>query len=481
MTFWDPESIRKICAGSWVTKARPEAVLAGLSIDSRTLARGELYVALRGAMHDGHAFVADAATRGAPLIIVDDPDASPVATLPASVPVLAVADTGQALLEIAGAYRDTLERTRIIAVTGSVGKTTVVRLLETVLAHAMRGRASPKSFNNAVGVPLTLLSAQPDDAYLVCEVGTSAPGEIDQLASILRPDVAVITAIARSHLEGLGDLAGVASEKASLLPHVQPGGLAVVTADTELLDPMLASMPEVLRVGRAEKADLRLASVTQSASGLIFRADDTTMWEVPLFGAHNAHNALIAVAVARRFGMDDDSIRNALTTAQPASRRMQRREIDGVHVLDDAYNANPDSVIAALDTLSSLEIGAERRVAVLGDMLELGDATEAAHREIADHVLRLGNIDLVVVVGHHGLHLAERLGRDWPEDRYVLVSDLDRAQSRPVAALLQRGDLVLLKGSRKIGLERVIDELERRPARRDAAARAKAAGSGVTG
>lgn len=495
MTFWNPDTIRASCGGTWLARCPappPTAtgvsaapVIPGLSTDSRAIRPGQVFLALSGDKYDGHSFLRDVVHAGASMLIIDNPGAIPVGGLPKPVGIVKVGDTKKALLKLAAAYRKTLAKTRVIAVAGSNGKTTTTRLIHAILSTRMRGTSSPKSFNNDVGVPLTILSARENDQYLLCEVGTNAPGEIATLAQAVQPDIAVITSIGREHLEGLGSLDGVAREEASLLSHLRPGGIAVVTADAPALTEHLKVVPNVVTFGREGHADLRLTAVEHSLSaecpGLRFVVNDRASYTLPLIGEHNALNALAAIAVARRLGVPDDQIALALTTATAPDMRLQRLTIGGVNIINDAYNANPESMIAALKTLVALGGNATRRIAILGDMLELGPAGIDAHREIGQTILDLGSrgtpggsvgggggIDSVIIVGHLGLHTAERLGRGgggvpgWNSDRYTLVSDLDAGQAAPVANLLRPGDLVLLKGSRRMRLERIIEALKQR-------------------
>ena len=449
--------------------------LNGLSTDSRSVKPGQVFLALRGDRFDGHAYLRDAVRCGASLLIIDNPSAVPhggflgVDGNPAPVGIIRVAETGKALLRLAAAYRKTLETTRVIAVAGSAGKTTTTRLIEALLGSRLRGSASPKSFNNAVGVPLTILSAQSSDQYLICEVGTNAPGEIAVLGQIVEPDLAVITSIGREHLEGLGSIEGVVKEEAAILSYLRPGGVGVVTADAPGLAEYLKCVPNVVTFGKSEHADLRLTAVEHVAEadggGIQFTVNDRASYRAPLLGEHNALNSLAAIAVAKRLGIPDEAIAEALAAAKGPEMRLQRLSIGGIEVINDAYNANPESTLGALRTLAQVGKGARRRVAILGDMLELGQAAPDAHREVGQAILELGTIDLVVIVGHLGLYTAERLGREpdgWSDERYVLVSDLDRGQAARVAALLEPGDAVLLKGSRRMRLERVVEALRER-------------------
>lgn len=489
MTFFTPTNLKSVCGGTWIARATgaPAPNLAGVCIDSRQVRPGHVFIAIRGDTHDGHAFVADALNKGAGMAIVDSEAAldAPPAVAGAwrqvaaanHADILLVPDARKALLRLAAAYRKVLASTRIIAVTGSAGKTTTVRLIDAMLSGSLRGRANIKSFNNDIGVPLTLLSADPGDQYLVCEIGTSAPGEIGRLAAIADPDVAVITCIGRAHLEGLGSIEGVAREKASLLTHLRPGGLAVAPADGGggaqaaaacILADVLRCVPQVVTFGRSDEADLRLTRfdhvLADDALRARFEVNGRSTFQSPLIGEHNALNALAAIAVARRFGVADDAIAAALTAFSSPEMRLQRLQVGGVSVLNDAYNANPESTAAALRALSGIDAAGDgRRIAILGDMLELGEHAPSAHREVAELILALGNIDMVVAVGHHMLNAAERLMRDWPHERCEIISDLTPQQARRIAGLLRPGDTVLIKGSRRMRLERIVEAINAAP------------------
>jgi UDP-N-acetylmuramoyl-tripeptide--D-alanyl-D-alanine ligase len=491
MTFWTPENLRAATGGSWVVrppeielpKDRPadmpppplHAPVSGLSTDSRSLRPGQVFVALRGENHDGHLYLQQAAAAGAPILIVDRTDGVPEGGFAPACGVLRVADTGKALLRIAAAYRQSFKQTKVIAVCGSNGKTTTTRLIDHVLRQQFRGSASPKSFNNSVGVPLTIVAAQPTDQYLVCEVGTNAPGEIAALAEVVNPDIAVIVSIGREHLEKLHDLAGVAKEEAAILAGLRARGCAIVTADSPELQAHLGKIAQLITFGKNPSANLRVADIRQSASGLSFSVNGRLPVRLPLLGEHNAVNALAALAVARRMGMDEHKAALALATAPGAEMRLQLRPVAGVDVLNDAYNANPDSTAAALRTLTSLAAdraqavgggNTGRVVAVLADMLELGAATDDGHRSIASAVVEAGAapfarpIDLVILVGSSvRVTRDELLARGFPRERIVHVQDLEHGRAEGIADEFAPGDLVLLKGSRRMRLERIAGAL----------------------
>lgn len=503
MAFWELDSIKAAVGGTWL--ARPDAAsgarLEGCATDTRSLRPGQVYVAIRGERFDGNTFVAQAAAAGAPLAIIDDPKALPT-PLPEGLAVLHVPDAGLALLRLAGAYRKTLEGTRVVGVTGSNGKTTTTRLIQAVLSRSLRGTASIKSYNNRVGVPLTILGARRGDQFLICEVGTNAIGEIAELAAVVQPDIAVVTSIGREHLEGLGSIRGAISEALALVQAVRPGGLVVMNADVPLLEeavaPLSGSAPgkpssapagpgsntaesprrapprfHLVRFGLSSHADLRVTAVEPGVERTRFSVNDRSWHTVPLMGRHNALNAAAALAVARRLGVDAADADAGLAGARGAEMRLERSTLRGIHVLNDAYNANPESMLAALETFASLPraAGEGRRVVVLGDMLELGPAGPGAHREIGEAVVAHGGFDLVMLVGPLSKHTAEPIRRmhsmkpedERTRDRVVAVEALDGAAANRLAALLCPGDHVLLKGSRGMGLERIVKALEALP------------------
>jgi UDP-N-acetylmuramoyl-tripeptide--D-alanyl-D-alanine ligase len=471
MSFWSSENLRKVVGGSWLSLPAREA--SGLSTDTRTLAPGQVFLALAGDRFDGNEMVGDAAGKGSPVAIIDNSDKA--GAPPAGMGVLRVGDTKRALLKLGAAYRKTLESTRVIAVAGSNGKTTTVRLIDAVLGAGagLRGSCSQKSFNNHIGVPLTILAAKPGDQYLICEVGTNAPGEISLLAEVVQPDIAVITSIGREHLEKLGSLRGVAREEASVLEYVRSGGAGIVNADSpDLMEAVrgeggialarrqaAGSVARLITFGESERADVRVVSVEQSFAGVRFALNDRAQFTLPLLGRHNAANAAAAVAVARRMSLGDRQIAAGLAAVRGPEMRLERVEVAGVRIVNDAYNANPDSMKAALDAFGELAKEGRRRIVVLGDMLELGEHSDASHREIGDRLARTTGLDLIVLVGNSMKLAAERLGAASDEGRVVRVPELGDARAGEVAALLKPGDLVLLKGSRRMRLERLVAAL----------------------
>ncbi len=464
MTFWSFDNVRAVIGATWAALPGPDTAPAatGLSTDSRTIGTGHVFVALRGERTDGHLFLGQAAKSRASLAIVASDFSGPI---PAGLPALRVPDTARALLRLGAAYRKTLEGTRVVAVTGSNGKTTTKQMIGGVLSQTLRGTASAKSFNNHVGVPLTIFGARPGDQYLVCEIGTNAPGEVSEMARAAAPDVSVITSIGREHLEKLGSLRRVAQEESSQIEFLRPGGLVVMHAGAPHLREQVEARTasgrfSVVTFGTERDADLRVGNIRPDESGVTFTINDRDEYRIPLLGRHNALNAAAAVGVARRFGLDHEAIAAGLAGVQGPEMRLQVSTVAGVRVINDAYNANPDSMAAALETLAQTEVAA-RRVAVLGDMLELGEHAPSAHAEaIARALDPAAGLHLLIAIGP----LMAGAARGLDDDRLTVAGDADDEAVRAAADALRPGDTVLLKGSRRMRLERVLEAIKARPA-----------------
>lgn len=489
--------------GAAVDGSSPLPGLGQISTDSRSLQPGDVFFALRGAQFDGHRFVPDALAAGARMVVVDDAGmaAQPRSAWGDVAHVLQVDDVRRALQRLATAYRRSLSNLTVIGVTGSCGKTTTKQILHAVLGGRLRGRASPKSYNNDVGVPLTLLSARPNDQYLVVEIGTNAPGEIAALSAMAEPDVVIITHVGRSHLEGLGTLADVAREKGSIVNSLHTGGLAVLNGDSWHLRKVLAGHPSAIWFGRAEDADVRLtdvaicsgaqarqrmqdagadvASFVQAGAialqspGTWFETNRRRSWFIPLPGEHQALNAMAAIVVARRLGLTDDEIAAGLVgRVQAVDGRMKIESAGPVTIYDDAYNANPDSMDAALRTIASLTAedlvgaGPITRVLVLGDMLELGERSEEYHRDLGRAIHRLHvhgtPFRLVFGVGPRMAATCDELRRHGMSEIVEHVEVADDAAVSMLAGALQAGDHVLIKGSRGGRLDRVVAAIRER-------------------
>jgi UDP-N-acetylmuramoyl-tripeptide--D-alanyl-D-alanine ligase len=429
-----------------------DIVYRGVSTDTRRLRQGELFVALRGAMHDAHEYLAEAYAAGASGAVVEHiPDGAP------DMHYYRVPDTLAALGLLGRARRRQLDLP-VCAVAGSNGKTTTKELLRAALSARYRVHATTGNLNNQIGAPLTLL-ATPDDAQvIIAEIGTNMPGEVAKLGAIIEPDAAVITGISAEHLEGLGDLYGVLREETSVLSWVPRHGAVVVADDP----PMLAERAHrlwagVQVAGLTERADdeLRGSDVRLDEEGRVrFRWADRDV-ALELRGRHNARNALVALGIARAWGVPDDDAIAAIQALQPPKLRMEIHRIGGLIVIADCYNSNPASVHAAIDLLASMPRRGGR-IAVLGSMLELGPQSGEIHREVADSVVDQG-LDVVVATGD----FAEAFGphRDALGSRLITAAD-PLAAWEPLAETMKGDEVVLLKGSRGVALERLLPRIQ---------------------
>ena len=430
--------------------ADPEPVGHGIAFDSRALSAGQVFVALRGT-RDGHEFVGDAHDRGAAFSIVEQGAAGIPA---AEIPVVEVSDTATALGALTVAARSLL-RIPVVAITGSVGKTSTKDLAAAALRAGFRTHAAPASYNNEIGVPATVLGAPHGTEVLVLELGARFAGNIAELCAITRPTVGVITNIGNAHAEHLGGLEGVAAVKGELLEALPATGLAVISTDASSAKQRSRSVAPVLTVGTTPDADVRASDVMLDPE-LHVRFQLDTPWGsgVAMLGVRGAHqviNAAQAATVALHLGVPFDSVLDALSRAPASAWRMQvELSAAGIHVINDAYNASPVSTLAALDAFVALPVTG-RRIAVLGEMAELGDLSASEHTRVGFALAERG-IDLLVAVGAPTEPLA--VAAEKGGVRVVRVDDGDVALAT-VLAEAQPGDGVLVKASRVVGLERV--------------------------
>jgi len=435
--------LQTFTAGRW--HGDVPAMLGGVSSDTRKLNKGDAFVALRGPNFDGHAFAAEAVKCGAAALIGDS--AGMRAWQGLDVPQLEVSDGLLALGDIAGGWRTGLELP-VVAITGSFGKTTLRSMLEHILASkGLCLTATRSNDNNLIGVPQTLLRVQPDDAAAIIECGISEPGEMQRLASMLRPDVAVITGIAAAHAEGLGSLAGVASEKALLLDAVSAGGCAVLGHGVSALLGDRA-LPDGVTLLDMDAEDAGVVRWEMHASRVrLMHVSAHAEFDFSLPARHWAADAALAATITLRLGLASlQEIVDAMRSWQPVGGRMHSiTGTGGCRVLDDSYNANPASMQAALDTLKSLS---GRRIAVLGDMAELGRDSAALHAG-----LNVEGVDVVLLLGAEMRYLS----RKYPAAGYM--QDIEQVSDALRELELNANDTVLIKGSRCMHMEQVVNAL----------------------
>lgn len=458
MKIMEPRSIQQVardCAGT-VRGGDPETIVQRVCTDSRQVQSGDLFVALRGERFDGHDFLRDVAGRGAVAALVE---ASADLTEPPMTSVI-VDDTRAALGRLAGAYRGQFDPC-VIAVGGSNGKTSTKELLAAVLRQRFKALWSEASFNNDIGVPLTLLRLAPEHEVAIFEVGTNHPGELDPLVRMVRPAIGVITSVGREHLEFFGDMEGVCREESTLAELLPADGTLYLGADNAWGDAIVGrTRASIVRVGSSDRCEWRVRRVELSLRGTVFHLDAPSSafggrYETRLLGRHHAVNAAFAIAVGAQLGLSRDAIQSGLVTAQPPPRRMEVRKRGRIHVLDDCYNANADSVAAALQTLADLPCKGNR-VVVLGDMAELGGHAEAAHAEAGRRVAQVGLAQLLVMGKMAAVTAAAARAAGLHR---VLEFETLEALSEALRKLVRPGDLVLLKASRRERLERVAEGL----------------------
>ena len=439
---------------AWVPAALHggDATVGGVSIDSSTLQPGDLFVALKGPRFDGHDYLEEAAEKGAVGALVSE-------RLTSRIPCLEVADTRLGLGRVASAWRDR-SPARVVAITGSNGKTTVKEMLAAMLSQEGQTLATRGNLNNDIGLPLTLCRLQ-DEKFAVLELGANHPGEIDYLSRIARPDIALINNAGRAHLEGFGSVEGVARAKAEILNGLDPSGLFIFNADDDQ-----APLWRELARGRRQMsfAVHRPADITSPAGSLQLHWDAEgfhSKFEVhsprgvlqvsmALTGEHNRMNALVAIAAAQGLGVSDESILRGLAEVQPVAGRLAPRVAQtGARVVDDSYNANPDSVRMAVEVLCQAP---GRRLLVLGDLGELGPEAGRLHGELGIFASDRG-VDMVFTCGV----LSEATARAFGTGGCHF--ETQEALLETLRELLRAEDTVLVKGSRAAAMEKVVAAL----------------------
>ncbi len=480
MTFWTLTQITQALLGEpKPNTSKGDQPVIGISTDTRTTKPGEVFIAIKGESLDGHKYLADAHARGAILLVIDQPDA----VVPDGASTLLVDNTLSALHRLTIAYRDHLKTTgcRVIAVCGSNGKTTTRNLIATALSATLKGTQSLKSFNNQYGVPATILAAKEDHHFVVVEVGTNHPGEVDTLCKIVRPDALVVTSIGYEHMEFFKTLDGVAREEADSLKHLQPGGPAFLFEDVANQFTRLNLIPpgvNVVRYGitpsNAWAPDHKIQN-GQIHPGQTFKilnsGSSSASIRLPLLGRHNADNALAALAVCQWAGVPTQAAITALENAQPVDMRLNIDTYGAgaqkLTLINDAYNANPSSVIAAAGVLQGLTPGTNgKRILILGDMRELGEAADSLHTMVGNEIARLTNpraqnaIHQVILIGKKSQLTFLALIQSTPAHQLTAFETWDDTLPAKIAARLNPGDIALIKASRGERLERLVPAIK---------------------
>jgi len=441
-----------------IIKAAPAGDIAGsvtgVSTDSRIIKPGDCFFAVVGDNFDGHNYVEQAIAKGAVCAVVSkDVEGAPI---------LKVADTVKALGDFARHYRQQADY-KVIAITGSVGKTTTRQIAYHVLSRHFRVSQAQKNFNNQIGLPLTLLDADEDTQIVVAELGTNYPGEIAYLTRIALPDVAVITSVCPAHLEGLGDLQTIIEEKLSISEGLQPDGIFIINGDFDQLVSTYKAKDKNIAgfftFGKSDCCDIQAHDISNHGFGSSFTVDGIQVY-LPLPGMGNIDNALAAWAVCSRFGLTIEDFAMAVKTQPAVSMRAEILQIGTLMVLNDSYNANPASMINALDILSKIDSTGKRRlVFICGDMAELGSQTENLHAELGACITGAG-VKLVIAVGKFAEIAAEAAKSSAQYHLDIKCFEDALSACNNLKDYIKDYDIILVKGSRIAKLEMAVDMLK---------------------
>jgi UDP-N-acetylmuramoyl-tripeptide--D-alanyl-D-alanine ligase len=433
-----------------------DVAIQGVSIDSRKIAKGNLFVPLKGENTDGHRYVETAFKNGAAASLWQKDIPNP----PEQYPIIIVDDTLKALQRLAKAYRDELP-IKVVGVTGSNGKTTTKDIISSLLSVRYRVQKTEGNYNNHIGLPLTLLSLKQDTEVAVLEMGMSSKGEIDLLTRIAQPDVAVITNIGEAHLLELGSRKAIAEAKFEIINGLDKNGVLVYHGDEPLLQQQVQNVPSIKAktFGQTEKNDLYPTNIRQTNEGSLFsiNAEPEREFFLPVLGKHNVLNALAAILVAREFGLSCNEIAEGLKKVELTKMRLELVEgSKGEKIINDAYNASPTSVRAAIDLVSELQ-GYDRKILVLGDMLELGPNEKQFHEEIGKEINPRA-IDFVFTYGELGQYIAEGAKTAMPENRVFAFMEKEKLVEK-LKSVITGNELILVKASRGMKMEEIVHQL----------------------
>jgi UDP-N-acetylmuramoyl-tripeptide--D-alanyl-D-alanine ligase len=466
---WTVSEILDATGGTLLT-GNTEKTFSGVSIDSRTVSAADVFVAIRGEMHDGHHFIRDVIQKGVKGFVVSKSEAGVFTHKNEDfrkLAVIGVEDTTKALGDMAS-FNRIRSKILVTAITGSNGKTTTRKMTAAVVRRRFSTLETHGNFNNQIGLPLTLLNLTSEHNCAVLEMGANHPGEIADLAGICRPDIGVITNVGPAHLEGFGSLDGVALAKGELLDHMSNNGVAVLNAEDKRVASMAARAPgKVLFYGTSKNAHIRASNILEQKSGTSFTLEfpeEQIIIYIKIPGSFMVFNALAAASVGYQTGIDAAEIKSALENDfEPAPARMNILETkNGIHVIDDTYNANPGSMEEALKTLKTLR-EKHRSVFVAGDMLELGEHAPALHEKIGRIAAEI-KVSRLYAAGSHAGNVADGALAAGMSRENILLGTKKQILS-DLNTWLKEGDWVLVKGSRGMGMEQVVKGLRQNTGR----------------
>jgi UDP-N-acetylmuramoyl-tripeptide--D-alanyl-D-alanine ligase len=446
--------LAQILKGKILSQAYPRIQHPRFSTDTRLIEKNDIFFAFKGEKFDGHDFLEEAFDKGARTFIVSDDAKSKHAFLKEA-NVIKVADT-------VTAYGDCAAHVRLqfnipfIAITGSVGKTTAKELVAHFLQASLKVLKNRGTENNLIGVPKTLLQLTSAHEAAVLELGTNAPGEIDRLASVVKPQIGILTQIGYSHLEGLKSLQGVKKEKTSLISHIDRGGLLLLNGEDPEQADIQSGVHKIVRVGFSRpQADVVAEQIWSHENGTTFRLNGQELFETQLIGRHNLIHVLFAIEVSRRLGIEMALMQKCLPSFKSVPGRLQIKKADEIVFIDDSYNSNPTSFEAALETLKNMKVRG-RKAVVCGDMLELGERAIELHRKMGK-ILAQMKLAYIVAAGDLCQYLVDEAIKDGYDAQRIfhVPNSLEAGQIVMKQALPQ--DVVLIKGSRRMAMEKILN------------------------
>ena len=435
-----------------------KALIHDVSIDSRESQTDKIFFAIRGERFDGHSFIDQVVHNGATAVVVDRDIAITPIMHDREVVVYKVQDTVEALGRLAKYYRSQMiGAVQIIAVTGSNGKTTVREMIHHVLSTKYKSSQSPRNFNNAIGVPLSLISVEHDQDYAVIELGTNAPGEIHYLSGIAQPDIAVITSVGPSHLEGLKSIDGVCAEKASIASGLKRGGTVVCCSSApDAITRLQHGNYKIVTFGLNRESHVHAVNIKTGPDGNItFETNDRCTISLPIPGRHNVSNALAALAVCRRMDITTEEFAEAIKSFNAVGGRLNIQKIGEMTVIDDSYNANPASMAAALDVLD--ELSGRRRIFCCGDMGELGELAKGHHHKLGD-AIALSKTDILLTAGELSKETANAAVDAGLSRNDVFSFDNSEQAAVKLVEIARPDDIILVKGSRMMKMENIVKQ-----------------------
>ena len=452
------KQVEQMVNGTGLAEQYEGITIQGVSIDTRKIEKGNLYVPIQGERFDGHAFVDKAVENGAVATLWMKDVANP----PENLPVIFVEDTLSALQMLAKNYRDQLD-VKVVGVTGSNGKTSTKDIVTSLLATKFKVQKTEGNFNNHIGLPLTILNLEETTEVAVLEMGMSSRGEIEFLSKLARPNAAIITNIGEAHLMDLGSREAIAEAKLEIVTGLQEGGVFVYNGDEPLLTNRVPEMnlaTETVTFGDARANDYYPTTVTLQATGTHFKMnrDENISFYLPVLGKHNVYNTLASMAIAKHFGVTWEEMKEGLVTLQMTGMRMEIVKTNsGLTIINDAYNASPTAMEAAFHLMNGLD-GFAKKIVVLGDMLELGDQEVQFHYEVGK-LIDPAKISHVFTYGRLGAQIAEGAEINFPGERVKAYHNKEELV-KDLQAVVGNNDVVLVKASRGMKLEEVITMLK---------------------